>query len=492
MRNLIIITLLSWAFLAGVRSTEITLPPVSAPQNRSTEITLPPVSVPQNRPAEKNPAPVTQPRPAATEPLTVHFFFTPTCPLCEPAKKAVAAAEARFGNKIAVKRHNHSQNKQAFNALILALEYYKREDTPNLAVFAGNVCLDDNAIKTRLEATLERLLKEKAVTPDFAQFGVVDTPAGQTVLPGNNPPGGKKSPPTVSSVVKNNPPAAPAAPDAAARARRAVEKRTTLPVLMAAGFVDGFNPCAFATVILFVSMLSAVGRDRRTILAIGLSFIVAVFITYYALGLAFFKIMEVLSASATFKFVALGIKWLALLMVLVAGVLSLIDFWKALRSDGKEKMLLVLPDGLKDRIRKRLRATAHDGSLLVGAFMSGIIVSLLEAACTGQTYMPVITGLIGDGLEVTNSYLLQLTAPGGETLFKLGISEKFLCGCWLLLIYNILFIIPLLAVFIMAFFGMTSEQIGNVARKKVWVTKLCLALVFLAMAAWLGGMLLGF
>ncbi|MBP5231953.1 MAG: hypothetical protein J6333_00940, partial [Planctomycetes bacterium] len=230
------------------------------------------------------------------------------------------------------------------------------------------------------------------------------------------------------------------------------------------GFVDGFNPCAFATVILFVSMLAAAGRDRRTILAIGISFIVAVFVTYYALGVAFFKVMEILGASPTFRWVALAIKWIAFLMVLVAGVLSLVDFWRAFRSDGKEKMLMVLPDSLKDRIRKRLRATAHGGSLLVGAFVSGIVVSLLEAACTGQTYLPVITGLIGDNVTAARGYLL-------------------------LLLYNVLFIIPLVAVFVMAFLGMTSEQIGNVARKKVWLTKLCLAVVFLAMAWWLGSLL---
>ena len=51
--------------------------------------------------------------------------------------------------------------------------------------------------------------------------------------------------------------------------------------------------------------------------------------------------------------------------------------------------------------------------------------------------------------------------------------------------------ITLLAVFVMAFLGMTSEQIGNVARKKVWLTKLCMAVVFLAIAAWLGATLLG-
>ena len=73
-------------------------------------------------------------------------------------------------------------------------------------------------------------------------------------------------------------------------AKAAVARRTSrLLTLIGAGLFDGFNPCAFATVILFVSMLAAAGRDRRTILAIGISFIVAVFVTYYALGVAFFK-----------------------------------------------------------------------------------------------------------------------------------------------------------------------------------------------------------
>lgn len=391
------------------------------------------------------PAPVPAPTTAPTAaPLEVHFFFTPTCPLCEPAKKAVAAAEARFGARVRVHRHNHSESKQAFNAMILALEAYHREDTPTLALFAGDVCLDGDAIKEKLEPTLEALLARGAVTPDFARFGVKDaeSPAAAATLE-----------------------AATADAEAAKAAKAAVARRTSrLLTLIGAGLFDGFNPCAFATVILFVSMLAAAGRDRRTILAIGISFIVAVFVTYYALGVAFFKVMEILGASPTFRWVALAIKWIAFLMVLVAGVLSLVDFWRAFRSDGKEKMLMVLPDSLKDRIRKRLRATAHGGSLLVGAFVSGIVVSLLEAACTGQTYLPVITGLIGDNVTAARGYLL-------------------------LLLYNVLFIIPLVAVFVMAFLGMTSEQIGNVARKKVWLTKLCLAVVFLAMAWWLGSLL---
>lgn len=44
--------------------------------------------------------------------------------------------------------------------------------------------------------------------------------------------------------------------------------------------------------ILFVSMLSGVGREKRTILAVGLSFILGVFLAYIAIGVAFYEVMR--------------------------------------------------------------------------------------------------------------------------------------------------------------------------------------------------------
>lgn len=361
------------------------------------------------------------------KPLTIYFYFTPSCPLCEPAKKIVAQAEENFGARINVQRRNHSESKASFKQMLLMLDHYQRRDTPNLAIFMGEICLGGGEeIRDKLIPTIEKLLTANAVTPDF---GVANIAA------------------TTNEIAES------------------AVKKTTLPIIIATGFFDGLNPCAFATVILFVSMLSAIKRERKTILAVGVSFIIAVFITYFALGALYFEVMNYFENSPTFNFAALAIKWLALLMVIIAAILSLIDFWRALRSGGKEKMLLVLPDNLKDRIRKRLRATAHGKSLIAGAFFSGIVISFLEAACTGQTYMPVITGLVGDKISATHGYAL-------------------------LLLYNVMFIIPLLAVFLMAFFGMTSEEIGNLARKKAWLTKLALALVFIAIAIWLGGLLL--
>jgi sulfite exporter TauE/SafE len=376
--------------------------------------------------------------PVAPAPLVMHFYFTPTCPLCEPAKQKVADAEKHFGARIEVRRHDHSAAEAIFNSLILALDACGRQDTPTQALFFGNECLDGDQILAGLIPAIEKALADGAVTPDFTPFGIVPETSGDAAPE-------EFTAPTEQHIAEIR------------------AKRITLPIVLFTGFADGFNPCAFATVILFVSMLTAAKRERRTILAIGISFIIGVFLTYLALGVAFYQIISYFDNSATLRVVSLAIKWLALAMVAVAAVLSLIDFWRAWRSNGKDKMLLVLPDQLKNRIHKRLRGAAYGGSLIVGAFITGIVISLLEAACTGQTYLPVITGLIGED------------ARRGYTLLAL---------------YNVMFIIPLIAVFLLAFFGMTSEQIGNLARKKVWLTKLALAVVFIVMAIWLGGMLL--
>ena len=359
--------------------------------------------------------------------LIIHFYYTPSCPLCEPTKQVVERVEKKYSGQIKVIRHNHSESEQSFNSMVMALEHYKRKDTPNLVVFAGDVVLGNDEINQNLDRTVSKLLAEGKSTPDFKQFGGASNE----------------------------------------EIRKLYSNRATLGVIIATGLFDGLNPCAFATVILFVSMLAGIGRDKRTILAVGISFIIAVFLTYYALGALFFEIMGAMegSASIIFKSIALAIKWISLLMVVVAGILSLIDAYRALRSGGRDKMLLVLPEKLKNKIRKRLRITAHSGSLIIGAFGSGIIISFLEAACTGQTYMPIISALVADNTTASKGY-------------------------WLLLIYNILFIIPLLAVFFAVFFGITSEQIGNLARKKVWITKTLLGVMFLAIAIWLGSILL--
>ena len=69
----------------------------------------------------------------------------------------------------------------------------------------------------------------------------------------------------------------------------------TIPTVVAAGFADGFNPCAFALLVLFatytLTLLNAVTANgtptleaRRRLLGAGSLYVAAVFVTYFIIG----------------------------------------------------------------------------------------------------------------------------------------------------------------------------------------------------------------
>jgi hypothetical protein len=75
--------------------------------------------------------------------------------------------------------------------------------------------------------------------------------------------------------------------DEALAAGRIELRYDTLAVgwVLLAGVLDGVNPCAFATIIFFLSYLHVARRSPREILAVGAAFILAVFLTYFVAGL---------------------------------------------------------------------------------------------------------------------------------------------------------------------------------------------------------------
>ena len=92
--------------------------------------------------------------------------------------------------------------------------------------------------------------------------------------------------------------------------------------------------------------------------------------------------------------------------------------------------------------------------------MTGLIISILELACTGQIYLPVI---------ISMSTMPELR--GRATLF--------------LVLYNLMFIVPLIIVFILAYYGTTSKQFTNFLKKHAAAVKIGMAIIFLILAIWL-------
>jgi MFS family permease len=227
-------------------------------------------------------------------------------------------------------------------------------------------------------------------------------------------------------------------------------------VILGAGLVDGLNPCAFATLVFFISYLTFTGRRGRDILLVGAAFAVGVFLTYFLVGLG------VLTAIQSLDFFPLLGRWVYLLTALLCTVLAIFtfrDFFRA-RQGRASEMTLSLPDGLRKRINRVIRQNARVEAFVAVAFATGFIISLLELACTGQVYFPTI------------AYVTTVPEYASRAVFYL-------------LLYCLMFIVPLVIVFLLSYFGTTSEQLGLFLARHVGTIKILTALVFVGLALWM-------
>jgi cytochrome c biogenesis protein CcdA len=228
-----------------------------------------------------------------------------------------------------------------------------------------------------------------------------------------------------------------------------VRELALLPVL-AAGLLDGINPCAFTTLIFLISALAVAGRGRREVLIIGLFFALSVFTSYYVIGLGAFSALR---AASVFPAIATGLKWLLFAVLVGFAGLSVYDFFMIRRGE-TSRVLLQLPNALKRRIHTSIKARSRSAALLASALVMGFLVSVFELACTGQVYFPTI------------AYMVRSQAS----------------GYFYLLLYNVGFIVPLLVVFVLSFFGLNSRALTRFMQSSMGGVKLGLAVLFLGLA----------
>jgi len=155
-------------------------------------------------------------------------------------------------------------------------------------------------------------------------------------------------------------------------------------VIALAGLGDGINPCAFATIVFFISYLTMIQRKGREILAVGFAFAFSVFVTYFLVGLGFFNVLKTaIDIDLVAKIVFGG----TALLCIVFGILSIGDYLKV-RAGKTSEMALQLPGFLKKKIHATIREKARMKSFISGALIAGFLVSIFEFACTGQVYLP--------------------------------------------------------------------------------------------------------
>ncbi len=228
----------------------------------------------------------------------------------------------------------------------------------------------------------------------------------------------------------------------------------TFAVVLSAGLLDGLNPCAFATIIFFLSYLQVARRTPTQIMQVGIAFVLGVFIAYFAIGIGFYSLIGQLTALEP---VARAVNWILAGLVLVICILSIRDGILCLR--GKlEETTLQLPRPLKLRINALVRSGVKHSHFVTAAFLTGMAIALLELACTGQMYAPTIMLVLQSGAE-------RLAAFG------------------YLLVYNLAFILPLVIIILLAWRGLTSDRLMDFFRRNVAFVKFANAALFAVLFA---------
>lgn len=233
----------------------------------------------------------------------------------------------------------------------------------------------------------------------------------------------------------------------------------TLWAIIGAGLADGVNPCAFAVIVFFVSFLAAYKYTKKEIVIVGSAYCAAVFLAYVLMGLGAFHVLYAMKA---FRYVTLAVQWGMVGLCGVFLLLSIYDFVVYQRTKKSEKMLLQLPTNYKVYIHKVMRFFLKDKHssmwrLLLAAFIVGFVVSGVEAVCTGQVYLPTIVVILKE------------------------VNQHFWRATEFLLLYNLMFILPLVLVFVLTLCGKESATFNDWLKKHLGLTKFILCCVFLGL-----------
>ena len=190
----------------------------------------------------------------------------------------------------------------------------------------------------------------------------------------------------------------------------------TLATVIVGGLIDGINPCAFTVLILFVTAMlatlqantsSGITAARARIIGLGSIYIASVFLTYLALGIG------LLATSALFSRLHAPARVGALIAVGM-GLWMLKDFF--------------LPE-----VGPRLAAPSIVGQWTMDAarkgtipalVVGGVLIGLCTVPCSGAVYLAVLS--------------------------LLSMQSSALVGFGYLALYNVMFILPLVALLIAA------------------------------------------
>lgn len=207
--------------------------------------------------------------------------------------------------------------------------------------------------------------------------------------------------------------------------------KVMMPIVILSAAVDSINPCAFSILLLTIAFLFSLGKARSGVLKIGGLYILGIFVAYLAVGLGILQALQFLNIP---HFVA---KIGAVFLVLW-GIIALLEIYFP-----NFPIKLKIPDSTHGTMAKLIEKAS-----VPTAFALGLLVGLFEFPCTGGPYI-MILGLLHD-------------------------YSTYLNGVGYLLIYNFIFVLPLILILVAASDHAVLEKVqewrkNNIKKYHLWV-----------------------
>jgi len=156
----------------------------------------------------------------------------------------------------------------------------------------------------------------------------------------------------------------------------------TLPVITGAAFVDSINPCAIAVLLILMATLLSAGNERKAVKT-GLAFILALYLTYFALGIGLIGVLNLSGFAGVFHQL-IGV------LAIAIGVFNVKDyFWY-----GGGGFVMEIPRRWRPKLKEIIAKTTSP----LSAFFIGVVVTMFELPCTGGPYIFVL-GLLAQSMS---------------------------------------------------------------------------------------------
>ena len=180
-----------------------------------------------------------------------------------------------------------------------------------------------------------------------------------------------------------------------------------LPLILASSIVNSIHPCAFSILLVTIAFLFSVGQLRAGILKIGGMYVFGIFLAYILIGVG------VLQAFHLFDVPYFMAKFGAAVLILLGGINLINVFFP------KFPIKLGIPNFAHQKMGELM-----EKSSLVAAFFLGSLVGICALPCSGGPYVMVL-GLLHD-------------------------QATYLQGFGYLILYNLIFVLPLIILLFIA------------------------------------------